>query len=235
MDDGSYTQNLMGTDTESMVDSTIKYESEKHHQFFHGSCNVCSDSNDNDSGAPIAGADSRKAVKAYRSSGNLNRTTRISPETISAMLVIKRADGNTGSRKSVGNALEAPDLVSPKKVTSQSQEPLYRSGSNVSFQEGAVNPGYHSSESGVGVQKCSKCMKCLQILDGSNYDMQMAQRQPVCNHCMSRERPPVGGGGAGARPKRVTCIVCKQATDLKNSRRVESGTCMYICLSCHQK
>ncbi len=65
MDNASFFKYLMGTDTdrsngpESTVDRTIKYESENHHQF-SGYRSVRSDSDDNDSGAPILGADSRK-------------------------------------------------------------------------------------------------------------------------------------------------------------------------------
>ncbi len=230
MDDATFLKYLMGTDTgrlngpESTVDRTIKYESENHHQF-SGYRSVRADSDDNDSGAPILGADSRKDVKDYHSSGNLNRTTRIS-------LGIDLADGNTGSGKSVSNALQAYDRVSRIKVTSQSREPLCRSGSSVSFLEGAINYGYHSSKSGAGVRSIP-CAKCSQILDVNNDSRETIQGQPVCNHCVARERPlRVGGGGTGALLKRVTCTLCKQATDLNHSRHVEND--MYICLACQE-
>ncbi len=130
----------------------------------------------------------------------------------------------------MSNALQARDLVSQTKVTSQSREPLCRSGSNASFPEGAVNYGYHSSKSGAGVHSIL-CAKCSQILDVNNDSREIIQGQPVCNHCVANERPPcVRGGGAGALPKTVKCMVCNQATDLNHSRRVDSD--MYICLPC---
>ncbi len=237
MDDATYMEYLMGTDTdrlhgpESGVDRTIKYESENNHQF-SGYRSVRADSDDNDSGAPILGAGSRKAVKDYRGSGNLNRTTRIpypssSTEIKSRVVGIDPVDRNKG-------LLQPSDLIPGTKVTSGSRDPLYCSGSSVSFPEGAVNSGYESSQSGGVSMPNMPCAQCSQMLDTGNYNRQTLQGQPVCNHCAARQVPPrVGAGGGGALPKTVTCMVCEQATDLNYSRRIDSG--VYSCVSCEQK